>query len=255
VQLHLPVHLGSTYASARQKSRVITEAWGERNLYCVNCSASRLTRFKANTPASDFLCEVCQSRFQLKSQNRPFRSRILDAAYKKMVEAIEMNQTPNFLALHYEPEKWIVKSLLLIPRFAIPVSAIVRRKPLALHARRHGWEGCFISLKNVPLDARIPLVEEGRVVPPSEVRRRYRRLKPLTKLDTGTRGWTLDVLTTLRSLGKEEFTLSEVYAFDEHLAKLHPRNRYVRPKIRQQLQILRDLGLVEFIGGGRYRLR
>jgi chromosome condensin MukBEF MukE localization factor len=28
----------------------------------------------------------------------------------------------------------------------------------------------------------------------------------------------------------------------------------VRAKIRQQLQRLRDLGLVEFLGGGRYRV-
>jgi hypothetical protein len=27
----------------------------------------------------------------------------------------------------------------------------------------------------------------------------------------------------------------------------------VRPKIRQQLQVLRDMGFLEFLGGGRYR--
>ena len=32
------------------------------------------------------------------------------------------------------------------------------------------------------------------------------------------------------------------------------RNRHVRDKIRQQLQILRDMGLLEFLGGGAYRL-
>jgi len=29
----------------------------------------------------------------------------------------------------------------------------------------------------------------------------------------------------------------------------------VRDKIRQQLQLLRDLGLLEFLGGGDYRLK
>ena len=38
------------------------------------------------------------------------------------------------------------------------------------------------------------------------------------------------------------------------MARLHPQNRFVRPKIRQQLQILRDLGLLEFLGRGRYRV-
>jgi type II restriction enzyme len=38
------------------------------------------------------------------------------------------------------------------------------------------------------------------------------------------------------------------------LAKLHPHNAHVRDKIRQQLQVLRDLGLLEFLGGGSYYL-
>ena len=44
------------------------------------------------------------------------------------------------------------------------------------------------------------------------------------------------------------------YALEDNLSRLHPANRHVRDKIRQQLQILRDLGLLEFLGGG-YRLR
>ena len=49
--------------------------------------------------------------------------------------------------------------------------------------------------------------------------------------------------------------MADVYKFDAKLAKLHPANRHVRDKIRQQLQILRDLGLLEFLGGGEYWLR
>ncbi len=69
------------------------------------------------------------------------------------------------------------------------------------------------------------------------------------------RGWTLDVLLIVESLGKPEFDLPEVYAYEEKLRKLHLQNRRVQPKIRQQLQKLRDLGLLTFLGGGRYRLR
>ncbi len=57
----------------------------------------------------------------------------------------------------------------------------------------------------------------------------------------------------MRALDKAEFTLQDVYAFAAHLQKLHPANRHVLDKIRQQLQVLRDLGLVEFLGRGRYR--
>lgn len=52
---------------------------------------------------------------------------------------------------------------------------------------------------------------------------------------------------------KIRFTLADVYRYEDELARLHPRNRHVRDKIRQQLQVLRDLGIVEFLGGGRYR--
>ena len=57
------------------------------------------------------------------------------------------------------------------------------------------------------------------------------------------------------SIGKREFTLDEVYAFDLHLGELYPGNQNVRPKIRQQLQYLRDRGFIEFVSRGNYRLR
>jgi type II restriction enzyme len=53
---------------------------------------------------------------------------------------------------------------------------------------------------------------------------------------------------------KLEFTPADVYAHAGALAKLHPNNAHVRDKIRQQLQVLRDLGLLEFLGDGNYRL-
>jgi len=61
-------------------------------------------------------------------------------------------------------------------------------------------------------------------------------------------------LNTVRALNKREFELADIYRDASRLAKLHPDNRHVLPKIRQQLQILRDLGLLEFLGGGSYRL-
>jgi len=75
------------------------------------------------------------------------------------------------------------------------------------------------------------------------------------------RGWTLDVLNLLRSFilsrsgeGRTNFSLSDAYSLEPHLVSLHPSNRHIRPKIRQQLQVLRDLGLLHFIGDGNYRL-
>jgi type II restriction enzyme len=82
----------------------------------------------------------------------------------------------------------------------------------------------------------------------------YSRDRPLEKLKVEKRGRTLDVLQVVQSLGKREFTLADVYAHTHDLAKLHPKNAHIPDKIRQQLQVLRDLGLMEFLGSGSYRL-
>jgi type II restriction enzyme len=59
----------------------------------------------------------------------------------------------------------------------------------------------------------------------------------------------------VESLGKREFTLDEVHGFERHLGELYPGNQNVRPKIRQQLQYLRDQGFLEFVSRGNYRRR
>ncbi|MGD2080871.1 MAG: hypothetical protein PVJ36_07070 [Nitrospirota bacterium] len=47
--------------------------------------------------------------------------------------------------------------------------------------------------------------------------------------------------------------MKDVYEHEERLSKLHPENKFVKAKIRQQLQQLRDLGLIEFLERGVYR--
>jgi hypothetical protein len=82
----------------------------------------------------------------------------------------------------------------------------------------------------------------------------FSRVKDLSKVPPSLRGWTLDVLSVIRRLGKQDFSLKEVYEFEPELKELHPRNENIRPKIRQQLQVLRDLGMIKFSGEGRYLL-
>jgi type II restriction enzyme len=205
-----------------------------------------------NTPAVDYTCPDCRAPFQLKARSSAFAGRIVDAAYSTMVRAIQEDRTPNLFALHYEPEEWRVANLILIPHFAFPLSAVEKRKPLGPDARRACWVGCNILLSAIPLDARIPLIAGGKPAAPADVRAQYARIRPLEKLRAEQRGWTLDVLNVVRLLGKTEFDL---YAFESKLGRLHPANRHVRDKIRQQLQVLRDLGLLQFLGPGDYRLR
>jgi len=67
------------------------------------------------------------------------------------------------------------------------------------------------------------------------------------------KGWTRDVFNALNEMELGVFKLSDVYAFERRLKKLHPGNKHVKDKIRQQLQVLRDLGLIQFMGGGVYQ--
>ena len=69
------------------------------------------------------------------------------------------------------------------------------------------------------------------------------------------RGWLIEVMKCAEALGRDSFELADVYAFEDRLSALYPGNHNVRPKIRQQLQVLRDRGWREFLGWGRYRVR
>ena len=255
MQLELPRVGLEGYKSNSQRARIATEAWGAANLYCLNCDSDELSCSPPNTAAIDYVCPDCDASFQLKSQSRFFGNRINDAAYATMLEKIRADETPNLIALHYDLANWKVRNVFLVPNFAFSISAIEKRKPLAATARRHGWTGCNILLTEIPPDARIPLVVNGEPANPNSARKQYARVRPLSKLRPEMRGWTLDVLNLLRSLHKQTFTLADAYSLEPHLASLHPANRHVRPKIRQQLQVLRDLGLLRFIGDGNYCLK
>jgi type II restriction enzyme len=250
----MPAHLALNYKSPAQRARVVSEAWGSENLYCPNCQSPHLNQAPNNTAAVDYLCPVCGLPFQLKSKSSPIGDRIVDAAYEAMRRAILEDRTPNLYALHYERASWRVRNLILVPHFAFSISAIEAREPLAVHARRAGWVGCNIVLKNIPPDARIKLISEGISAPPHSVRESFQRLKPLEELSPKERGWTLDVLRVVRSLGKTEFSNRDVYEFTSQLEKLHPNNRHIRDKIRQQLQVLRDRGFLVQVERGVWAL-
>lgn len=57
----------------------------------------------------------------------------------------------------------------------------------------------------------------------------------------------------IESLDAKEFTLQEIYNFENTLKSKHPDNNFIKDKIRQQLQLLRDKGYLEFISPGNYK--
>lgn len=65
----------------------------------------------------------------------------------------------------------------------------------------------------------------------------------------GWTAWTDDIVDVLIAMGLvngDVFSLAEVYKFQNLLGKIHPANKHLDAKIRQQLQVLRDFGVIEF---------
>ncbi len=253
MDLQCKIDLASAYKAGPQIARVLTEDWAARELYCPACDSRRLLGSRANTPAVDLECPRCSQLFQLKSMKSWNPRKIVDAGYDAMIRAIRSDKVPNLLVLQYSLN-CSIRNLLLIPREFLSESAIEKRKPLGPGARRAGWVGRNILLGQIAADGKIPVISEGTPVAEQTVRDEFSRIRKLAEVPPSLRGWTVDVLRVVRRLGKR-FSLGEVYEFESELQKAHPLDRNVRPKIRQQLQVLRDIGLIKFSGRGGYEIR
>jgi len=68
---------------------------------------------------------------------------------------------------------------------------------------------------------------------------------------------TDDLLELLKLKGYglgDIFTLDDAYTCEVALGRMHPKNQHIRAKIRQQLQIMRDHDVIEFVNNsGTYR--
>ena len=206
----------------------------------------------ANTRTKDFICPQCSHGYELKSKRGAFGTRIADGAFSAMMATIREGRTPSFLLLEYSPA-WDVQVLTAVHHSLITQDCIEERRALGLLARRAGWIGCNIILPKIALEGRIALVTTGKAHPREAPRTAFARLEFLARMPAKQRGWTASLLNLLRQLPSERFSLSDAYLFQAHLAKLYPENRNVRPKIRQQLQVLRDAGKIQFDARGLYK--
>lgn len=255
MKLTLVNPLADNYSSATQKIRVLTEHWVNRSVFCPNCG-NRLRQFDNNSPVADFYCEHCFEEYELKSKNGAIGKKIVDGAYATMIERLNAYNNPNFFFLSYDKSTFAIRNFLTIPKYFFIPDIIERRKALSPTARRAGWVGCNIVMSNVPEFGKIFYVENGVAKSKDEVLEKWSKTEFVKETsNVEAKGWILDVLLCVERIKKEEFTLDEVYAFEEYLQAKHPLNNNVKPKIRQQLQFLRDRGLIEFVGRGRYRMK
>lgn len=98
------------------------------------------------------------------------------------------------------------------------------------------------------------MIARTALVPKNETLDRWQATLFLRDASLNAPGWLLAVMKAVEAVGKAKFDLDDVYAHEATLAALYPDNHNVRPKIRQQLQVLRDRGWLEFTARrGTYR--
>lgn len=241
------------YRSASQIARVITESWVEKNSFCPRCGKIKLERFGNNQPVADFYCRDCNAEYELKSKIDSFSLKIVDGAYEMMIKRIHSENNPHFFFLNYSANNLQVINFLVIPNHYFTNDVIERRTPLSSSARRAGWIGCNILLQNIPSSGRIYLVKNQKIENRQTVLENWSKTSFLAKQKLENRGWTIEIMKIVEQFDKEIFDLKDVYAFENFLKNKFPKNTFIKPKIRQQLQILRDRGFIAFQGKGNYR--
>jgi type II restriction enzyme len=245
----------AAYSSGSQNARAWTERWVGDWVYCPNCGNPKLSQFPANQPVADFFCPSCAEEFELKSQKTAFGRKITDGAFRTMCERVASNNNPNLLLLNYDLPRRTVLNVTIVPKHFFVREVIEERKPLSVTARRAGWVGCNILLSQIPASGRIDLVRNEQQLPKEEVLSQWQATMFLREESGEARGWLIEVMKCVEAIGKRTFDLDEVYAFERKLNALYPNNQHVKQKIRQQLQVLRDNGFLDFVARGQYRLR
>ena len=245
--------LAANYRSKSQIIRVLTESWVSDNIYCPRCGNPKILHLPNNSAAADFYCPECKNEYELKSKNGPIGRKIADDAYNTFIQRITSNNNPDFFILSYNADELCVDNLWIVPKHFFVPDIVEKRKPLSSAARRAGWVGCSILFDEIPAQGQISIVHDRIATDKNCVIAQVERSTVLSTASIDARGWLLDILRCVNRIPKQIITLEDLYVFERWLSIRHPQNHNVRPKIRQQLQILRDDGFIEFLGRGTYR--
>ncbi|MBN1130687.1 MAG: hypothetical protein JXA71_16990 [Chitinispirillaceae bacterium] len=255
MKLTFDTQIAESYKSRSQRARVLSEFWVDKSVFCPNCGYMRIEKYPNNRPVADFFCSQCREDYELKSKQNSIGTRILDGAYSTKMERLRSVTNPNLFILNYSMSGLRVLDFFVIPKHFFVPEIIEKRKPLAENARRGGWIGSNILLEKIPQIGKIYFVKQQHVEPKEKVLEEWKKTLFLREgKEMSAKGWLLDVMRCVEKLGKKEFTLEEVYIFEDELRRVHKGNRHIKDKIRQQLQFLRDRGYLDFISRGRYRL-
>lgn len=173
MDLALDPGVAEGYSSKAQRSRVITESWAAKNLYCLNCAIDQVDAHQPNKRVEDFLCPSCDRRIQLKASRGGHGNKVANSAYGPKMEAIHSNEAPDYAFMGFDLDAWRVTELFVVPGHFMTPSVIEKRKPLSSDARRSGWVGSNIPLDHIPEASHIHLISDGTPHPREEARSQF----------------------------------------------------------------------------------
>ncbi|MDO8663840.1 MAG: DpnI domain-containing protein, partial [Candidatus Wildermuthbacteria bacterium] len=192
MKLTLDEQLATNYKSASQRARVLTERWVDESAFCPNCGHLDIDKYPNNQPVADFYCSDCKEDYELKSKQDSVGSKIVDGAYRTMIERLQSSGNPNLFLLNYDLQSLAVLNFFVIPKHFFVPEIIEKRKPLAPTARRAGWVGCNILLQSIPETGKIFFIRNRQVEPKEKVLAEWQKTLFLREeKEISAKGWLL----------------------------------------------------------------
>lgn len=236
-------------SSKKQIIKAITEHWTANNIFCPICW-SALDKHKTDKPINDLFCIDCKNDFELKSEKWKFAKKIPWGSYDKAIQTIE--EKPMHLFVLKYSDDFTITNFLVVPKYFFTKDIIVKR-PKALKNRPNYFMS-DIDFSAIPESWKIHYIQNGTYKTRTQILQEWEKIKFLENEKLESKWWIFDIMKCIEKLNKKEFSLQEMYSFEKDLQNLYPENKNIKPKIRQQLQFLRDKWYLEFSQRWKYKL-
>ena len=101
MDLKLDTRLADGYHNPAQRMRILSEDWVDKQVFCPHCGEVKIEKYGNNRPVADFYCANCREEFELKSKRGEVGGKVVDGAYKTMLERLASSSNPNFFFMRY----------------------------------------------------------------------------------------------------------------------------------------------------------
>ena len=120
--------------------------------------------------------------------------------------------------------------------------------------KREELEALYAPLEAIKASLPKPVVPTATKKPDEPATEATFSIPDREQLLEGFKGWQRLTLEGVLAMPEDEFRLNDLVAVCGPVAaRRYPRNRHVPDKLRQQLQMLKAIGLVEFVTPGHYK--